>query len=163
MVGHEQRKWLQKDLDAVKKDTPVVVFSHSPLYKLYKNWNFWTDDADEVQEILKPFKTVTVIHGHTHQVLTNRIGNIHFHGLAATAWPWPYAPQGMPKLTVEMSRPDPFNPNDGCGDGQVAVDADGRVDKTYNLWNRQPLVVSRKYMDSWGKQDAPPKPNRPSY
>ena len=32
---------------------PLIVFSHSPLYKLYKTWNFWTDDADEVQAILQ--------------------------------------------------------------------------------------------------------------
>ena len=33
------------------------MFSHSPLYKYYKDWNFWTDDADEVQAILRPFQT----------------------------------------------------------------------------------------------------------
>ena len=109
-VGPEQREWLKQDLAKLPDDAPVVVFSHSPLYKLYKNWNFWTDDADEVQAILQRFKNVTVIHGHTHQMLTNRIGNIHFHGLLATAWPWPYAPEGMPALTIQMTRPDPFNP-----------------------------------------------------
>ena len=66
-VGAAQRDWLQSDLAKVKADTPLIVFSHSPLYKLYKNWNFWTDDAEEVQKLLQPFKTVTVIHGHTHR------------------------------------------------------------------------------------------------
>ena len=61
----------------------------------------------------KRFPNVTVIHGHTHQLLTNRIGNIHFHGMLSTAWPWPYAPEGLPKLTIQMNRPDPFDPNDG--------------------------------------------------
>ena len=118
-VGAEQRAWLKKDLAEVPASTPLIVFSHSPLYKLYKQWNFWTDDADEVQAMLRSFSKVTVIHGHTHQVLTNRIGNIHFHGMLSTAWPWPYAPQGLPELTMQMNRPDPFNPNDGCGDGQI--------------------------------------------
>jgi hypothetical protein len=104
-----------------------------------------------------------VIHGHTHQVLTNRIDNIHFHGLLSTAWPWPYAPEGMPELTIQMSRPDPFNPHDGCGDGEVHVHPDGLIDKVYSLWNRNPVTVSRTYLASWGKQDAPPKPNRPAY
>ena len=27
-------------------------------------------------------------------MLTNRIGNIDFHGFLSTAWPWPYAPTG---------------------------------------------------------------------
>jgi 3',5'-cyclic AMP phosphodiesterase CpdA len=162
-VGKSQRRWLQKDLANYADDTPIIVFSHSPLYKLYKKWNFWTDDAEEVQAILKRFKRVVVIHGHMHQLLTNRIGNIHFHGMLSTAWPWPYAPEGMPELTIEMNRPDPFNPNDGCGDGEVHVQADGLVDKVYNLWNRRPITVARAYTASWGKQSVPPKPNRPAY
>jgi hypothetical protein len=89
---------------------PIIVFSHSPLYKLYRPWNFWTDDAEDVQAILQRFDHVTVLHGHTHQVLTNRIGNIQFHGMLSTAWPWPYAPQGLPALTVQMNRPNPFDP-----------------------------------------------------
>ncbi|MHC4426643.1 MAG: metallophosphoesterase family protein [Planctomycetota bacterium] len=162
-VGERQRDWLKKDLAAYTEDTPIIVFSHSPLYKLYKKWNFWTDDAEEVQAILGRFKRVVVIHGHTHQLLTNRIGNIHFHGLLSTAWPWPYAPEGMPRLTIEMNRPDPFNPNDGCGNGEVCVHPDGLVDKVYNLWNRKPITVARAYTASWGKQSVPPTPNRASY
>ena len=161
-VGQKQREWLEKDLEPYANDARVVIFSHSPLYKLYKQWNFWTDDADEVQAILNRFDRVVVIHGHTHQLLTNRIGNIYFHGLLSTAWPWPYAPEGLPELTIEMSRPNPFDPNDGCGDGQVHVHPDGLVDKIYSLWNRNPITVSRTYLTSWGKEDVPPKPNRPA-
>ncbi len=145
-VGAEQREWLRQDLAKVDKKTPIIVFSHSPLYKLYKPWNFWTDDAEQVQALLKPFETVTVIHGHTHQLLTNRIGNIQFHGLLSTAWPWPYAPEGLPDYTVQMSRVDPFNQFDGCGDGTVDVLAGGRVDKHYNLWTRNPREVTAKQL-----------------
>lgn len=162
-VGDEQRAWLQKDLAKVPKSTPLIVFSHSPLYKYYRNWNFWTDDADQVQAILKPFNRVTVVHGHTHQLLTNRIGNIQFHGMLSTAWPWPYAPQGLPPLTVQMNRPDPFDPNDGVGDGEVVVHPDGLVDKIYNLWNRNPVQVSAAYVSSGGKKDPPAKPNLVSF
>jgi len=73
MVGEEQRKWLKSDLAKVGKNTPVVVFSHSPLQKIYKGWNFWTEDADQVQALLKPFKTVSVIYGHVHQIQYNQI------------------------------------------------------------------------------------------
>ena len=141
-VGEEQRKWLSEDLSVVDKHIPIVVFSHSPLYKYYKAWNFWTDDAEQVQQLLSPFKTVTVIHGHTHQVLTNKIGNITFHGMMSTAWPWPYAPEGIPKLTVQMDRPDPFNQFDGTGWGIVDTLHDGNVNKTYKLWDRNPMLVS---------------------
>jgi len=162
-VGAEQREWLKNDLDKIPASTPVIVFSHSPLYKYYKNWNFWTEDADEVQAILKKFDHVTVIHGHTHQMLTNRIGNIDFHGMLSTAWPWPYAPEGLPSLTVQMNRPDPFDPNDGMGTGTVFVHPDGLVDKVYNLWNRDPVQVSSAYLSSNGTSNVPAKPNLTSY
>jgi 3',5'-cyclic AMP phosphodiesterase CpdA len=162
-VGEAQRDWLQKDLAAVGKDTPVIVFSHSPLYKIYKSWNFWTDDAEQVQQILAPFKSVTVIHGHTHQMLTNRVGNIHFHGMLSTAWPWPYAPQGLPRLTVRMNRADPFDEFDGCGDGSVDVLAGGHADKHYNLWSRNPIRVSAAYLASDGGQERPPRESDVNY
>ena len=162
-VGEEQRKWLAENLKPVPAQKPVIVFSHSPLYKLYKPWNFWTEDADEVQALLSRFKSVVVIHGHTHQLLTQRIGNIHFHGMLSTAWPWPYAPEGMPELTIQMGRPDPFNPHDGIGDGSVIVHADGLVDKVYNLWNRNPVSVTRAYTASRGTREKPEAPKLRSY
>src|SRR5207253_2864282 len=48
-VGEEGRAWLKRDLEKVDHQTPLVVFSHSPLYKYYRPWNFWTEDAEEVQ------------------------------------------------------------------------------------------------------------------
>jgi len=162
-VGEAMRKWLTDDLAACPDDQPIVLFSHSPLYKLYKDWNFWTDDAEEVQAILSRFQKVTVIHGHTHQLLTNRIDNIHFHGLLSTAWPWPYAPEGMPELTVPMNRSDPFNSADGCGDGEILVNADGLVDKVYRIWNRKPILVSSAWLSSEGEESSPERPNLTSY
>ncbi len=162
-VGPEGREWLKQDLAKVDKKTPIVVFSHSPLYKYYRNWNFWTEDADEVQAILKPFSRVTVIHGHTHQTLSNQIGDISFHGMLPTAWPWPYAPEGLPKLTVQMNRADPFNQFDGCGDGVVAVDEAGLADALYNLWDRNPVTVCASYLTSKGAKDAPPATKLVSY
>lgn len=162
-VGAEQRAWLEEDLANYSGTTPLIVFSHSPLYKYYRPWNFWTDDADEVQAILKRFDNVTVLHGHTHQLLTHRIDNIHFHGMLSTAWPWPYAPEGLPRLTVEMNRPNPFNPHDGLGDGTMTVHPEGLVDKLYNLWNRNPIQVPAGYLASNGRLAKPAQPNLKAY
>jgi Icc protein len=162
-VGAPQREWLRKDLEKLPTSTPLIVFSHSPLYKLYRPWNFWTDDAEDVQALLQRFERVTVLHGHTHQVLTNRIGNIQFHGMLSTAWPWPYAPQGLPALTVQMNRPNPFDSSDGLGDGTVAVHPDGLVDKLYSLWNRNPMQVKASYLSSGGKSGIPVAPTLASY
>jgi len=140
MVGEKQRKWLEKDLKGVAKNTPVVVFSHSPLQKIYKGWNFWTEDAEEVQALLAPFDKANVIYGHVHQIQYNQIGNISFNAVMATAWPWPYpstyaqAESHMPVLTVPMNRADPFNERDATG-WQFMNMHTGRVDLAYNLYN----------------------------
>jgi Icc protein len=162
-VGDDERKWLSADLAKVPHTTPLLVFSHSPLYKYYRNWNFWTDDAEQVQAILKPYQHVTVIHGHTHQMLYNQIGNISFYGLLSTAWPWPYAPTGLPPLTIQMNRADPFDQFDGLGDGRIDVRADGLADKIYSLWDRNPVTVKADYLVSHGKIARPPAPQFPSY
>jgi 3',5'-cyclic AMP phosphodiesterase CpdA len=147
MVGEKQRAWLKADLEKVPKTTPVVVFSHSPLQKLYKGWNFWTDDAEEVQAILKPFDRVNVVYGHVHQIQYNQIGNITFHAVMATAWPWPYpqsyaqAKHAMPKLTVPMNRADPFFERDATG-WQFINMKTGRVAMEYNLYNNTNRVVA---------------------
>ncbi|MCS6948496.1 MAG: metallophosphoesterase [Steroidobacteraceae bacterium] len=147
MVGDEQRAWLAKDLAKVRKDTPIVVLSHSPLQKIYKGWNFWTEDAEQVQQLLAPFKKVTVIYGHVHQIQYNQIGNISFHAVMATAWPWPY-PQSyaqaetyLPKLTVPMNRADPFFERDATGWQFIDI-ATGDVAMHYNLYNNKARTVA---------------------
>jgi Icc protein len=140
MVGEKQREWLKQDLAKVDKATPVVVFSHSPIQKIYKGWNFWTEDADEVQALLQPFDKVNVIYGHVHQIQYNQIGNISFNSVMATAWPWPYpqsyaqAKQALPVLTVPMNRANPFFERDATGWQFIDV-MTGRVALEYNLYN----------------------------
>ena len=51
MVGDAQIEWLKNDLANVPRSTPLVVLSHSPLYKIFKPWNFWTEDAEQIQAI----------------------------------------------------------------------------------------------------------------
>jgi 3',5'-cyclic AMP phosphodiesterase CpdA len=147
MVGKKQRDWLRKDLKKVKKDTPIVLFSHSPIQKIYKGWNFWTEDAEEVQALLKRFDDVTVIYGHVHQIQYNQIGNISFHAVMATAWPWPYpesyaqAKSHLPKLTVPMNRADPFFERDATG-WQFINMKSGRVTMKYTLYDNTNRTVA---------------------
>jgi len=147
MVGEKQRQWLKEDLAKVKKDTPVVLFSHSPIQKIYKGWNFWTEDAEQVQTLLKPFKDVTVVYGHVHQIQYNQIDNISFYAVMATAWPWPYpesyaqAEPNFPKLTVPMNRADPFFERDATGWQFINLKT-GRVTMDYNLYNNTNRTVA---------------------
>jgi 3',5'-cyclic-AMP phosphodiesterase len=161
MVKEEQRTWLKKDLEKVGADTPLIVLSHSPLYKIFKPWNFWTDDAEAVQDLLRPFKNVTVLHGHVHQVLYNQIENISFAAFMATAWPWPYPvtysqlPSMMPMITVPMNRSDPFKERDGTGWGHVQFN--GGLLYHHELWENNPRVVRKdatmKYPEDAEYQD----------
>ncbi len=154
MVGDAQRKWLKDDLAKVSKDTPVMVMSHSPLQKIYKGWNFWTEDAEQVQALLKPFKKVTVLYGHVHQIQYNQVGNISFSAAMATAWPWPYPSTYsqkeslLPKLTVEMNRADPFFERDATG-WQFIDMATGDVAVNYQLTDNRNRTVA--FSDKAGK------------
>jgi 3',5'-cyclic AMP phosphodiesterase CpdA len=147
MVGERQRAWLEQDLAKLSRDTPIVVFSHSPLQKIYRGWNFWTEDAEQVQALLAPFDKVNVLYGHVHQIQYNQIGTIAFTSAMATAWPWPYpstykqAASYLPKLTVEMNRADPFFERDATGWQFVDMDT-GRVDLHYQLPNNKNRVVA---------------------
>ncbi len=96
-------------------------------------------------------------------MLFNQIDNISFYGVLSTAWPWPYAPEGLPPLTIQMNRADPFDQFDGCGDGHFNVSAAGLVDSIYSLWDRNPVTVTAQYLRSQGKEGAPPAPQFASY
>jgi 3',5'-cyclic-AMP phosphodiesterase len=148
LVGDQQRRWLADDLRKVHRKTPLVVLSHAPLQKIYKPWNFWTEDAEDVHSLLGRFDHATVIYGHVHQLQYNRIGNIAFHSVMATAWPYPY-PQSytqdqsyLPKLTVPMNRADPFFERDGTG-WQFVNLASGKPELYYNLYNNAPRTIAR--------------------
>lgn len=96
VLGEEQLAWLQKDLAALSKSTPVVVFAHIPLWSVYPQWGWGTDDGARALEMLKPFGSVTVLNGHIHQAMQKVEGNITFHTARSTAFPQP-APGTAPK------------------------------------------------------------------
>jgi len=88
-LGAEQLKWLEKDLQSHSKSTPIVVFAHIPLWSVYPEWGWGTDDAAQALSYLKGFGSVTVLNGHIHQIMQKVEGNITFHTAASTAFPQP--------------------------------------------------------------------------
>ena len=116
LLGKQQLDWMEYDLAHVPKEAPILVFSHTPLYHYYRPWNMWTQDADDAQAILKPFKHVQVFHAHVHQLVEHRIGNIEFCGVLSTSWPHPY-PKTYHSLGLrgQMPRSNPARPFDGLG------------------------------------------------
>ena len=89
LLGSEQLDWLAKDLAAVPRSRPVVVFTHVPLYALYPQWGWTTEDGAKALVLLQKFDRVTVLNGHIHQIVTHQEGNIRFASADATAYPQP--------------------------------------------------------------------------
>lgn len=89
LLGSDQLDWLKKDLSIVYKTTPIVVFTHVPIYALFPQWGWTTEDGSKALAMLAPFDHVTVLNGHIHQVVTHNEGNIHFASATATAYPQP--------------------------------------------------------------------------
>ncbi|MBB1613349.1 metallophosphoesterase [Pseudomonas sp. UMC65] len=88
-LGAEQLTWLADDLRAVASSTPIVVFTHIPLWTIYQPWGWGTEDGDQAIALLRRFGSVTVLNGHIHQVIQKVEGNITFHTARGTAYPQP--------------------------------------------------------------------------
>ena len=88
-LGAEQLAWLEDDLKGKSKSTPVVVFAHIPLWTVYPEWGWGTEDGARALELVKGFGSVTVLNGHIHQVMQKVEGNVTFHTARSTAFPQP--------------------------------------------------------------------------
>ena len=93
-LGPDQLTWLESDLKSRSASTPIVVFAHMPLWALYPEWGWGTDDAAQALTSLKRFGSVTVLNGHIHQVLQKVEGNVTFQTARSTAFPQPAPGQG---------------------------------------------------------------------
>ncbi|MGH9775039.1 MAG: metallophosphoesterase family protein [Candidatus Acidiferrales bacterium] len=108
-LGAEQLDWLEKDLKSIKSSTPVVVFAHIPLWAVYQQWGWGTDDSEQALGYLRRFGSVTVLNGHIHQTMQKVEGNITFHTAMSTAFPQaapgtPGATPGPMKVASEQLR-----------------------------------------------------------
>ena len=88
-LGSEQLEWLADDVKGRSASTPIVVFAHIPLWSVYPEWGWGTEDGGRALELLKRFGSVTVLNGHIHQVMQKVEGNVTFHTARSTAFPQP--------------------------------------------------------------------------
>jgi hypothetical protein len=93
--GEAQLAWLKDDLAGRTSSTPIVVFTHVPMWVVYQPWGWGTDDADQAMALLARFGSVTVLNGHIHQTLQKTEGHVAFHTARSTAFPQP-APGAAP-------------------------------------------------------------------
>jgi hypothetical protein len=94
-LGPEQLAWIEADLKDHSASTPIVVFAHIPLWTVYPQWGWGTEDSARALDLLKRFGSVTVLNGHIHQVMQKVEGNVTFHTARSTAFPQP-APGSAP-------------------------------------------------------------------
>lgn len=94
-LGKDQLEWMEKDVQHLSKSTPIIVFAHIPLWSVYPEWGWGTDDSAQALGYLKKFGSVTVLNGHIHQTLQKVEGNVTFHTAMSTAFPQP-APGSAP-------------------------------------------------------------------
>ena len=88
-LGDEQLEWLEDDVKHLKSSTPIVVFAHIPLWSVYPEWGWGTDDSARALSYLKRFGSVTVLNGHIHQTMQKVEGKVTFHTAMSTAFPQP--------------------------------------------------------------------------
>jgi Icc protein len=88
-LGPEQLEWLEDDVKHLKSSTPIVVYAHIPLWAVYPEWGWGTEDSAQALAYLKKFGSVTVLNGHIHQTMQKVEGNVTFHTAASTAFPQP--------------------------------------------------------------------------
>lgn len=87
--GPEQLKWLAADLRQRSASTPIVVFTHMPMWSIYPQWGWGTEDAAPALAMLRRFGSVTILNGHIHQVIQKVEGNVTYHTAYSTAFPQP--------------------------------------------------------------------------
>jgi hypothetical protein len=88
-LGNEQLEWMEDDVKHLKSSTPIVVFAHIPLWSVYPQWGWGTEDSGQALSYLKKFGSVTVLNGHIHQTMQKVEGNVTFHTAFSTAFPQP--------------------------------------------------------------------------
>lgn len=88
-LGADQIAWLKRDVAGLSASTPIVLFAHVPLWTVYPEWGWGTDDSEQALSLVKRFGSVTVLNGHIHQIMQKVEGNISFHTAMSTAFPQP--------------------------------------------------------------------------
>src|SRR5215831_13630907 len=105
-LGPEQIAWLKRDVARLPSSTPIVLFAHVPLWTVYPEWGWGTDDSEQALALVKRFGSVTVLNGHIHQIMQKVEGHMSFHTAMSTAFPQP-APGTAPSpgpMKVEADR-----------------------------------------------------------
>ena len=101
-LGADQLEFVRQDVAGLSSDTPIVVFSHIPLFAMYPDWGWGTDDAAQALSYLRRFASVTCLNGHVHQLFTKTEDNVTFFSATTTAYPLPKPGQAIAPAPVTL-------------------------------------------------------------
>jgi 3',5'-cyclic AMP phosphodiesterase CpdA len=101
-LGVEQLEFVEKDVAGLSSDTPIIVISHIPLFAMYPEWGWGTDDASQALSYLSRFSSVTCLNGHVHQIFSKTEGNVTFYSGTTTAYPLPHPGDGPAPKPVTL-------------------------------------------------------------
>ncbi|SPM28780.1 metallophosphoesterase family protein [Mycobacterium terramassiliense] len=101
-LGTDQLAFVEKDVAGLPNDTPIIVFSHIPLFAMYPDWGWGTDDAGQALSYLSRFSSVTCLNGHVHQLFSKTEGNVTFYSGTTTAYPLPHPGDGPAPKPVTL-------------------------------------------------------------
>jgi 3',5'-cyclic-AMP phosphodiesterase len=105
-LGDDQLAWLRNDLARLSSETPLVVFAHMPLWSVYPQWGWGTDDSAQAMTYLRRFGSVTVLNGHIHQIQQKVEGTVTFYTARSTAYPQPAPGVGPAPGPLQSVTPD---------------------------------------------------------
>ena len=101
-LGADQLEFVKKDVARLSSDTPIIVFSHIPLFAMYPQWGWGTDDATQALSYLRRFSSVTCLNGHVHQLFSKTEDNVTFYSGTTTAYPLPRPGDGPAPKPVTL-------------------------------------------------------------
>ncbi len=107
-VGAEQRAWLARDLARFPATTPIVAFTHRPLFDLRPDWEWFTSDGDEVMALLAPYENVTVLYGHIHRDDEHAIGRAKLYAARSLSFAFPDPATSAEKKAIPFDGDQPF-------------------------------------------------------
>jgi 3',5'-cyclic AMP phosphodiesterase CpdA len=107
-VGPERIAWLERDLSRFAVTTPIVVFTHRPLFDLRPDWEWFTRDGDAVMKVLAPFENVTVLYGHIHREDVREVGRVHHCAARSLVFAFPDPARTPVKKPMAFDAARPF-------------------------------------------------------
>jgi 3',5'-cyclic AMP phosphodiesterase CpdA len=107
-VGPERIAWLKRDVARFAPTTPIVVFTHRPLFDLKPEWEWFTRDGDEVMAVLAPYENVTILYGHIHREDVHDTPHASHRSARSLVFAFPDPATSPEKKPVPFDREHPF-------------------------------------------------------